>query len=79
MHADIEINLFWKILLDAETDYGKAGGNEFTDWSVRLKLRFNSKWDTSIGWREFANDFSDSELRDDFRRSGPLLNVTYVF
>lgn len=79
VHADIEINLFWKILLDAETDYGKGGGNEVTDWSVRLKLRFNRKWDTSIGWREFASDFSDSELRDDFRRSGPLLNVTYAF
>ena len=78
-HADFDIELFWKLLLSGEVDYGSSGDSEFLDWSARLKLRFNSKWDASVGWRSYASDMKESSLRNDFERSGPAFNVVYSF
>ena len=78
-HVDADFNLFWKLWLSGELDYGTSGDSTFTDWSARLKIRFSPKWDASVGWREFSSDIKESSLRNDFQRSGPAFNFVYSF
>jgi membrane-associated phospholipid phosphatase len=78
-HADFDIKLFWKLYFSGEADYGSAGSSDFMDWSARLKLRFDRRWDASVGWREYRSNLDDSALRNDFHRSGPAFNFIYSF
>jgi membrane-associated phospholipid phosphatase len=79
VHADFDLKLFWKLYLNAEADFGKAGDNEFTDLSARLKIHFNSKWDVSLGVREYESKIKESNYANDFKRSGPAINFSYAF
>jgi membrane-associated phospholipid phosphatase len=78
-HADFDVKLFWKMYLSGEVDYGTSGDSDFLDWSTRLKLRVNAKWDTSVGWRQYRSNMKESALRNDFERSGLAFNVVYSF
>lgn len=79
VHADAEVRLLWKLWLGAEADIGVNGDSDFSDWSTRVTLRFSPKWDTSLGWRAFESRIDDSDYFNDFRRSGPAVNVIYSF
>jgi len=78
-HADIDVKLFWKMYLIGEVDHGTEGSSDFLDWSARLTLRLNAKWDASIGWREYSSNMVENSLRNDFERSGPAANFIYSF
>ena len=78
-HIDAEVQLFSKLWLSGEVDYGTSGDSTFTDWSAGLTVRFSSKWDGSVGWRSYASDLKESSLRNDFERSGPAFNFVYSF
>ena len=79
LHADAELALFWKLLLDAEIGYGSNGDNTYSDISVQLMLRFNRKWSVSAGIREYESEIKDGSLSNDFKRSGPAVNFVYSF
>jgi len=78
-HADFDVKLFWKIYFSGEADYGTAGSSDFLDWSARLKLCFDAKWDASVGWRDYSSNLKESSLHNDFKRSGPAFNFVYSF
>lgn len=78
-HVDADVRIFSKLWLSGEADYGTAGDSEFLDWSARLKLRVDARWDIAVGWRSYRSDLRDASLRNDFERSGAALNVVYSF